>query len=67
MPAQPGKLPVATSSKSSPASFLLMYMRSFLRTGMISVTSHSEVQEETEPAIYAAIKGRYLTGRSNAL
>jgi len=30
-------------------------------------TGRDGTEEETEPAIYAAIKGRYLTGRSNAL
>ena len=48
--------------------FLLMYMVSSLRTGMISVTSHAEIQEvKQELEIYETIKDQYLTEQTNAL
>ncbi|HKJ52362.1 MAG TPA: hypothetical protein VKB27_12705, partial [Gammaproteobacteria bacterium] len=47
--------------------FLLMYMVSSLRTGMISVTSHAEIQEvRKELEIYETIKNQYLTELTNA-
>jgi len=47
---------------------LLMYMVSSLRTGMISVTSHAEIQEvRQELEIYETIKDQYLTEQTNAL
>ena len=48
--------------------FLLMYMVSSLRTGMISVTSHAEIQEvRQELEIYETIKDQYLSEQTNAL
>ena len=47
--------------------FLLMYMVSSLRTGMISVTSHAKIKEvKQELEIYETVKDEYLTEQSNA-
>ena len=48
--------------------FLLMYMVASLRTGMISVTSHAEIQEvKQELEIYETIKDQYLTERNGSI
>ena len=46
--------------------FLLMYMVSALRTGMISVTARAQVLEvQQELELYESIKGQYLAETSN--
>lgn len=47
--------------------FLIMYMVSSLRTGMISVSSHAEIKEvKQQHEIYETVKDEYLTEQSNA-
>ena len=41
--------------------FLLMYMVSSLRTGMISVTTHAQIEEvKQELQLYESVKNQYL-------
>jgi len=45
--------------------FLLMYMVSSLRTGMISVTSHAQIEEvKQELKLYESVKNQYLEQES---
>ncbi len=46
--------------------FLLMYMVASLRTGMISVTTHAQIEEvQKELEIYESAKTQYLEEESN--
>jgi len=46
--------------------FLLMYMVASLRTGMVSITSHAEIEEvRQELELYEAVKTQYLAEQSN--
>jgi len=47
--------------------FLLMYVVSSLRTGMISVTAHAEIKEvRQELELYEAVKNQYLAGQNSS-
>jgi hypothetical protein len=47
--------------------FLLLYMVASLRTGMISITTHAQIQEvKEELEIIQAVKSQYLEEKSNA-
>ncbi len=46
--------------------FLLMYMVASLRTGMISVTTHAQIEEvQKELEMYESVKTQYLQEESN--